>query len=551
MSQFRDLLLGNEPLLLFVVIGLGYLLGQLKIKEFGLGVSGVLFVGLLFGGWRPQGTAQLQITSQIKDIGLIIFVYVIGIGSGSGFFASFKSRGIRFNLVVVLTLILGAAATLAVGMLLKISVSEAAGIFCGGLTTTPALGALSQLVKSIDPTDINGPAVGYSISYPFGIVGGLLAMHVFFRILRRQAKKEIDAATGRAESSRLVVQNFTITNPEIFGKAIGELRIRDELGLMVSRHRHGSRVTVATKYSILNKDDIIVTVGKKEEMEKAAKFFGKRSREHLEYSRETIDYRRILVSRKELAGKTIRELDLDTNFNAQIVRLRRADIDIVPDENTLIELGDRLRVVMPSHRIGEVSQFFGDSERGIAELDYTAITLGISAGVLLGMIRIPLTQTTSVSLGLAGGPLVMGLVLGRLGRTGRFLWSIPLESAQALSHFGLLLFLAAVGVSAGGKFFDAMSVSGVKMLIVGLATTTVTLGLNLALLRILYGTSIVDCMGATGGVHTQPATLSCAYQLTRSNDVYVAYTTTYPVAMIGKIILAQLIYVIGLYLLPV
>lgn len=544
MNNFRNIFFNSEPLLLFAVIGLGYLFGQLKIKGFKLGISGVLFVGLLFGGWKPEGTEPFHIAPQIREVGLILFVYIVGLTSGPGFFASFRKRGVKFNIIVFSALVVGAALTLIIGRFFKLPIGQIAGVYCGGLTNTPALAAVTELTKTFNPNKVTDPAIGYSLAYPYGVIGGLLAFHLFFKIFSKAFRNETALLTGDKGKTALIVQNFVIKNPALFGKVIGELRVRDKTGVIISRHKRDNKIIIPTKYTTLNEGDIIVTVGKSEDIEKAKDYFGDISTESFEMS-ENIDMRRILVSRRELVGKKIEELGIDTKFNAQITRLRRADIEIIPSPETVLELGDRLRVVMPTEKIEEVSKFFGDSVRGISELDYTAITLGISLGVLIGMIPIPIPGGTSVKLGFAGGPLIVGLILGRLSRTGPVVWSIPLESSQALSHIGLLIFLAGVGITSGDNFFASLTSSGWQLLVLGFFTTSITTFLTLFLLRFLGKASVVDSLGATSGMQTQPATLACAYQLTQSNDTYVAYATTYPVSMIGKILLAQLIFILG------
>ncbi len=543
----REIFLNSEPLLLFCVIGLGYIIGQIKIKGFSLGIAGVLFVGLLFGGWRPDGAPPLKIAREISEVGLILFVYVVGLSSGAGFFATFRRRGLRFNLAVVTALICGAIITFIGGKLLKLPVDLVAGVYCGGLTNTPALAAVTELAKDVAGVNPSNPAVGYSITYPFGVIGGLLAFHLFFRLLRRNyAEEQTKGASGGGEATNLVVKNFVVQNPQLFERAIGELEVREKTGLIISRVRHNDKIIVPTKYTVLHKGDVVVAVGKPEDIERAVSYFGAESSERLEFlSCETIDVRRILVSRRDIVGKTIGELELDRKYNAQITRLRRADIELVPSSDTILEWGDSLMVVMPREKVSEVIKFFGDSLRGIAEINYTALTLGISCGVLLGMIPLPVPGGKTISLGFAGGPLIMGLILGRLSRTGPLLWSIPFGASQVLSHIGLLFFLAGIGVRAGGDFFTALSSTGAKLFLLGVLTTSVTTLLSLWLLRVYARATVVQALGATSGMQTQPATMACAFDLTRSNETYIAYATTYPISMISKIILAQLLFIFG------
>ncbi|MFH1687267.1 MAG: aspartate:alanine exchanger family transporter [bacterium] len=546
MESVRAIIAQSEPLLLFLVIGIGFMLGQISYRGFKLGVAGVLFAGLFFGAWAPHGSAPMAIAHQVMQIGLILFVYTIGLTSGAGFFSSLKSHGLRFNIALVCALSIGAMVTLLVGRWLSLQPGQIAGVFCGGLTNTPALAAVTELMNNSGIGDPRDPALGYSMTYPFGILGGMLAFQLFSMIYRKAAERETADAEVRARMrSSLTTANFEVRNPDLFGKPIGALRIQERTGMIASRHRHGDAVAVPTKYSVLSEGDILTVVGAEIDVNRAEDYFGTKPVVPSTDPTGTIVMRRILVSQKELAGKTIHELELGRRFNAQITRLRRADIDMVPNYDThRIELGDRVRVVMPKEKAAEVAEFFGDSERSVSELDYTALTLGISFGVLLGMIPIPIPGGSYVSLGFAGGPLVAGLILGRLGRTGPLVWSLPSESNQALRHIGLLFFLAAVGVMAGGRFLYALSSSGWQLFTLGLLTTTVTTALTLLLLRHYGKATVVEAIGATSGMQTQPATLARAYEMSKSDDTFVAYATTYPVAMIGKILIAQLIIIV-------
>ncbi len=547
MQSFREVLSSSEPLLLFLVIGVGFLVGQIRLRGFKLGVAGVLFVGLFFGGWRPEGTVPFAIAHEVTQVGLILFVYAVGLTSGPGFFASLKKRGIRFNIALVASLLTGAVLTLFLGRFMGIPVGQVAGVYCGGLTNTPALAAITEMMHNTPGLgDPNDAAVGYSMAYPYGVIGGLLAFELFARLYRKAAKTERTEAEAKAgRNAKPSVANFRVTNPALFDRAIGELCVQTETGLVVSRVHHDGKTIIPTKYTRFHEGDLVVAVGAAPSIAKGETYFGERTSDNIEHAAENITMRRVLVSRKHLVGRTIESLNLDRRFNAQITRIRRADIDVVATPDMTLELGDRLRIVMPSEKQAEVSQYFGDSERGISELDYTALTLGIALGVLVGMFPIPIPGGASVSLGFAGGPLVVGLILGRLSRTGPLVWSIPLESNHALRHMGLLFFLAGVGVMAGGRFFDTLSNNGIRLVALGFLTTTLTTGMTLLLLRHYGKATIVSAIGATSGMQTQPATLARAYEMSRSEETYVAYATTYPVAMVGKILIAQLLIIIG------
>ncbi len=543
METLREILSNSEPLLLFLVIGLGYVVGQIKIRGFGLGIAGVLFVGLAFGAWRKEGADPLHISHAITEVGLILFVYAVGLTSGPGFFASLRQKGIRANVAILLALLAGGAIVLIAGHALGLPDGQIAGVFCGAITNTPALAAVTELVRKIDPVNVSDPTLGYSVAYPFGVIGALLAFQFFARknnkALEAEREKAASAATGER---RLLARNFKVTNKELIDRAIGELQVQDKTGVVISRLKHANKVFIPTKYTQLRSGDVLVAVGTKADLDKAIAYFGEESTERLEANHEDIELRRVLMSRRELVGKTIEELELDRRFNAQVTRIRRADIDMVAAMDTVLELGDRLRVVMPREKGAEVAEFFGDSERDVAELDYTAITLGISLGVLVGMIPIPAPGGANLALGFAGGPLLVALILGKYGRTGPLVWSIPHEANMALRHIGLLFFLAGLGVKAGGRFLEALQSSGWQLFLLGAITTLVSTAIALIMLRLYAKSSVISSLGATSGMQTQPATLARAHELCKAEEVYIAYATTYPVAMIGKILLAQLIF---------
>lgn len=557
MTDLHPIFAKSEPLLLFVIIGVGFMIGQIKVKGFSLGIAGVLFIGLLFGSWQnplaPEGQKTLVIAKEITEIGLILFVYAVGLTSGPGFFASLKKRGIRFNLIIAFTLTVSAGLTLFLGRLLGLSPGVIGGVYCGALTNTPALAAVTQWMKNSNDASvlstISDPTVGYAVAYPYAVLGGLMAIQLFIWFFQKEFDAEKDnAQRALQEGGRLINKNFVIQNPAIIGQAIGILRIQEKTGLIVSRIRHSDVVSIPTKYTVLNQGDVIVAVGKQSDMDNALQYFGAESTEQLELSRERIEMRRILMSRRDLIGKSIDELELDHRFNAQVTRIRRADVDIVASPDITLELGDRLRVVMPREHAAEVTKFFGDSERDIAELDYAAITLGISLGVLIGMIPFPFPGLGNITLGFAGGPLLVGLILGRQGKTGPLVWNIPLEANHALRHIGLLFFLAGIGVTAGGRFLDSLATDGWKFFVLGAFTTTFATAASLFLLKIYGKASVISALGATCGMQTQPATLARCYEISKSDETYVAYSTTYPIAMIGKIILAQVMVVIGFLL---
>lgn len=541
MSTLATFLTHNELLLLFVVVTLGLLLGKVKIRGFKLGVAGVLFAGLgLSAFFSPH---ELHIAHQIKEIGLILFVYCVGITSAPGFFSAWRNRGIRLNIGVLIALGAGVLIALVGGRLLGLNPGQMAGVFAGALTNTPALGAATeQLSKTPYALD---PALAYSITYPFGVLGGLLALRGFFAIRQKRFIDEQEKANA-SETKEILSVNCRVTNPEFCDRPLHELAMREKSGIVLSRLRRGEEIEVPYRETQLQIGDIVTVVGAKGAVNELISQLGEVSSEQLQTNRGRVDMRRILVSKHSLVGKKIGDLHLGSTFGAQITRLRRADLDLVPTPAMRLEIGDRLRVVAPKDRLKEIAQLFGDSERELALVDALALSIGISLGLLLARVPIPLFGT-QLSLGIAGGPLVVALILGRLGRTGRLTWSIPYETNTAFREIGLLLFLAGVGVSAGGQLMSVMNMEGLRLFLLGALVTTVTAAVALTLFHTWGKASVIGSMGATTGVQTQPANLAAAYEMSgRSEETYVAYSLVYPVAMIGKIMFAQVIALLSL-----
>lgn len=546
LTELHLLLSESQPLLLFLVIGIGYLLGHIRVKGFSLGVAGVLFAGLAFGAWQPEGSEPLLIAPQVMEIGLILFVYAIGLASGPGFFASMRHGGSRLNSAVLLSLVTGGVVVFLIGRAMALTSGQIAGVYCGSLTNTPALAAATQLLRSGSATGATDATIGYSISYPFGVLGALMIFGFFVARNRAEADTENTAAQATTSGAReLASSNFEVTNRDIAGHAIGELQVRTRQGLQISRIRRDGTDTVPSKYTILQLGDLVHAVGTKENLAKGIAYFGAPTNVPIEAPGGAVELRRVIVSNKEVAGRTLEELEFEPRFNAQITRLRRADFEVAPQEDMRLELGDRLLVVAPKEKLAAAAQFFGDSAREAATLDFAALTFGISLGVLVGLIPIPIPGLGAVNLGIAGGPLVVALLLGHMGRTGPFVWIIPFEASETLRHVGLLFFLAGVGVRAGGQLLGALAGPGLQLLILGLICTTVTFATLFLLLRKWAKSGIAVSLGAASGMHTQPASLARARELTTTDDVLVAYATTYPFAMIGKIIIAQVLVMIG------
>lgn len=537
MSNFAEMLSRHELLLFALVLLIGIPLGRVAVFGVRLGVAGVLFAGLGLSALAANEGHPVTLATSLRDLGLVLFVYCIGLQSGPGFFSAWRERGVALNLAVIAALASAAGVAALIGQALGLDHGHTAGVFAGALTNTPALAAVSERLAQTPLAE--APAIGYSVAYPFGVLGAILALRLYAGLHKRRLAA--DMAASQAAHEPLVNGDFRITNPALHDKALGELRIREQLGLMLSRIRRDHETFVPTKYTVLRLGDLVAAVGPGSALQRATSYFGEVSDERLEAERVDVDMRRILVSQRALVGVRIKDLDLGARFGAQVTRLRRADLDILPSPDMRLELGDRLRVVAPTSRMTELTRFFGDSERALAQLDFVALAMGLALGLLVAQLTLP-SPGAPLSLGLAGGPLLVALILGRLGKTGPLVWQIPFEANTTLRELGLVIFLAGVGVSAGGRIANLPGGEALAMFALGVAVTCSASFVMLTLVHRFAKTTTIAALGATTGMQTQPASLAVAYDISgRAEDVWVTYAIAFPFAMIGKILIAQLL----------
>ncbi len=539
----------NKLLLLFIVIAIGYFLGKLKIKGFNLGIANVLFVGLAFGS-LSEGLALPDI---VYILGLVLFVYTSGLQSGPGFFRSFNRIGITYNIAVISVLISSSILTILIGKLLSIDASLLSGLYSGSLTNTPALASIVDTIKQLNmdksPAELNSilgkPIAGYSITYPFGVIGVILSMYIFKIIFSVNLEKEsIKTANSLGlGGENLDNRDIRITSNEIINKKVIDIFSNEELSdLVISRIKKKGMVQIVNGNTVLEENDIITLVGSITNLNKHKSFFGEEVASDLATDRAFLDFRRIFVSSKKVIGLSIRELDLHKKFNATITRVKRGDTEIVPTMDTILESGDRIRVVTSREDMEKVSKFFGDSFQSLSEIDYISISLGITLGLLLGEIPIPLPGGNSFKLGVAGGPLFVSLLLGYLERTGNIVWGMSYNANLTVRQLGVVLFLAGIGLKAGYSFGDNLAKYG--MLLIGLGACITLFN---SILMIFVGRFILKIpypllMGVISGMQTQPACIAYVNGEVKNSVPNYGYSLVFPIAMITKIILVQAIF---------
>lgn len=534
-----DLLRHNAILLLFTIAALGYLVGKVRLGGFNLGVAAVLFVGLAFGAADPA----FKLPELVQMFGLVLFVYTVGLSSGPGFFASLGRRGLAVNAAVAALAALGSVLAALAAHVLHVPGASAAGLFAGSLTNTPALAAVVEALKGHGAAEnaLALPVVAYSISYPLGVIGVLVVMIVGERLAGTRPNE-----APAVEHHGLTAETVRVQTPVVVGCTIAEVMAKHGLHVVFSRVRHpGNKTALATSDCVLEDGALVTIVGAEPDVAAAVRVLGRVADEHLELDRQALDFRRIVLSNPELVGVPLRALRLPERYGATITRIRRGDVDFLADAEAVLELGDRVRVVAPRERMNEISSRFGDSYRALGEIDVITFGLGVTLGLLVGSIPLPLPGGEHFSLGLAGGPLVVGLVLGRLGRSGPLVWTMPLSANLTLRQLGLVLFLAGVGSRSGDAFLTTLrSGSGTPLLLAGAGVTVAVASAMMLVARRVLKLPLDHALGILAGLQTQPAALAFALERTKSEQPNVGYATVYPVATITKILCAQLILTI-------
>ncbi len=543
-----QLLIDNPLVLLFAVAGLGYLLGRIKIGGGSLGVAAVLFVGLAFGALDPN----VRLPELLYQLGLVLFVYTVGLSSGPSFFAALRRKGLRDNLFILAVLAAAAGLTAVLAARLQLPATFAAGLYAGSLTNTPALAGVLEYLKVLARADLNQllsePVVAYSVTYPVGVIGTLAALAVTRRLWKVDFAAEAQhyrEAPAAFVHRQLCNRTIRVTRPDVAQQSILALSAAQGWDVVFGRVRRAGQLSLAEAHTRLEVDDVITVVGTLDELKRVANYLGVVSDERLDLDRRQLDYRRIVVSNPKVAGHRLTDLNLPQQFGALVTRIRRGDVEFVPHGDTVLEPGDHVRVLTHEPAMEAVSRFLGDSYRALSEIDILSFSLGLALGLLLGVLPIPLPGGLTFRLGLAGGPLVVALVLGARQRTGPLVWSLPYSANLTLRQLGLVLFLAGVGTRAGYAFLTTLTQgSGLAIFAAGALLTTLTasslLWVGYRVLKIPMG----QLSGMLAGLMTQPAVLGFALESSGNDLPNVGYATVYPVATIGKIVLAQLLLVL-------
>lgn len=529
------------------VIAIGVALGKVKVYNISLGITFVLFTGIVAGHFRFA--INHEVLDFAKDFGLILFVFAVGLQVGPGFFASFRKGGLTLNLLAMTVVFLGAATAVILHYITGVSMPEMVGVLSGAVTNTPGLGAAQQAMKEISSstpgTEVPNIGLGYAVAYPFGVLGIIITMLLLRYATKTNIQKELTRYNELQHPEEELPEKISIvvTNPEINSKKISELGTFLKKEIVISRIYHNGDIVGAHVDSALHLNDIVLFVAPKGEIANLIQLFGRKSDLDLSTQPGKMMSKQVLVTHVSASGKSLESLKLRSRFGVNITRIYRSGIELVATPRLRLQLGDKVTVVGDENGIANVAQLIGNSLKRLNEPNLFPIFIGILLGVILGSIPIMIHGIpTPIKLGLAGGPLIVAILLSKFGYK-LSLSSYTTPSANLmLREVGIVLFLASVGIKAGEKFIPTL-VSGDGLLWMGLGAIITLLPILIVgfISKLVLKRSFFEVTGLLAGSMTDPPALAFANSIAQCEAPAVAYATVYPLVMFLRILTAQLL----------
>jgi len=548
----------NPLLMLFAVVALGYPISKIRIAGASFGIASILFAGIALGAWvmAPGLDPMLKkdISKEMKlvyELGLAVFVYAMGLSISQSFWAAFSREGMKKNAVVFLVMLTSTAFVVLLAKLMGFNARYAAGLLTGSFTNMPALAGVIERVKTmsgVGPVELAQPTVASAIAYPIGVLVPMLIILVSAKVFGVNLKEEADGLKDyRTGHQKLEVWTVRVTQPEAEALSKRELRALGRSQVVFGRVLRKAELLLPGPDFRLQLEDLVTVVGSPEDLANVMDRIGVRSHVELDRDMSALDATRIFVSNRDVVGVPLGKLDLMNKYQAIITRVRRGDLWFVPDGDTVLELGDRVRVTTRRDNIEAIEGFFGDSYRDLSEVSFLTFAMGLAVGLALGQLPIPLGHGIIFKLGFAGGPLAAALVLGRFHRIGPLVWNFPYSANHTIRQFGLVLFAAGIGVISGEGFRAILSKNvAVLPLFMGAAflICLVADSMTMVLGYKVFGIPLNVMFGILAGTHTQPVVLGYASHHTGNELPNVGFATVYPLATILKIVLAQVLLVL-------
>ena len=556
MNWFNDLITGtsiaHSVLVLSGVTALGVLLSRIKICGVSLGVTWILFVGIIAGHFGL--TVEHNVLHFIKEFGLILFVYSVGLQVGPGFFSSFKKGGLTLNAVAVMIVLMSVLLAYTIHLVTGTSLVTMVGVLCGAVTNTPGLGAAQQTYLEATGAAEPSIAMGYAVAYPLGVVGIVMSIVVIKGLFRMNMDKELEKATGSSADTTKMATKYSvgIKNAAIFGKTIEELHSFIDKDFVVSRLcRENGKVEIPASTTKLLEGDKLLVISVEANKESIVAFFGElldmTSDEWMEmYSHMAT--RKIVVTKHKVNGKTLGELKVRSVFGVNVTRVNRAGVDLVAAPDLELQIGDRVLAVGDDQKLDSFAKMLGNSAKQLREPNLLAIFLGIAVGVVFGSIPFMLPgMPQPVKMGLAGGPLIIAILISRFGYKFNIVTYTTLSANMMLREVGISLFLAAVGIASGEGFVDTVvNKGGFAWIGYGVIITLVPMLAGAAIGRFVFKFNYFQLMGLISGSGTNPSGLAYSNSVSPINQQAVSYATVYPLVMFLRVLTPQILILMAL-----
>ncbi len=541
----------HAMIVLSIVAIAGHAVGSIRIRQVSIGVAGVLFAGIFFG--QLGLTMEPGVLEFAREFGLILFVYTIGMQVGRGFFASLRAQGLPLNLLAAGIILSGAAIAVALGFLLDLDMPAILGVLAGATTNTPSLAATEQALKQIPgiaPAELQMPGLGYAVAYPGAIAGLILSMILLRIVFRVDVDRERAVAEEKARQEAKPPERMSVRveNENLDGLELAAVPGLSELQVTISRIRHAGTTEVAaarddTKIGV---GDVLLAVGRPRELESFRLIVGAEVEEDLTAQPGPIASRAVVVTRSAVLGRSLGDLGLRAVYGVTVTRVTRSDLQLPADAALRLQFGDMLQLVGREEDVHRSTEVLGNSARALNQTNLLAIFVGIALGVLVGLYPFELPGVpVPLRLGLAGGPLIVAILISRIGHIGPIIWHMPTNANLMLRELGLTLFLACVGLASGERFMESL-VEGDGMIWVacGAAITVIPTMAGGVIGRLVLKLDFARLCGILAGSHTDPPALSFATEMNRSEAPTIAYATVYPLTMLLRLLVAQVLTVV-------
>lgn len=533
-------------LILSLICAVGLALGQIKIGGVSLGVTFVFFAGIIAGHFGL--TVNPDMLTMIQNFGLIIFIYALGVQVGPGFFSSFKHGGVKFNMLSLLLMAIGTVMALVIHWTSGISLGDTMGLLSGAVTNTPMLGAAQQALLQTDPENIQGAnnmAMACAVGYPFGLIGMILCVIFLRATLGKKSGKQHDAS-----SDNTFIAEYQVSNPAIYGKTIMDIRKNADCHFVISRIWKDEKVIIPTSETIIEENEHLLVISSKNDVERVKTLFG--HKENVDWNKKGIDWnaidsqlvsKKVLVTKPELNGVKLGSLKLRNSYGINITRVNRAGIDLLPSRSLRLQLGDKLTIVGESRSIENVSAILGNQAKELSNPNLFTIFIGIVLGLVLGSIPFAFPgMSMPVKLGIAGGPIITGLLMGAFGPRLHLSIYMSRSANLMLRQLGLTIYLAGLGLSAGAGFFDTVfSTEGLIWVLASFSLAVVPVLITGFAAAKIFKTDYADNVGMLCGSMANPFALDFANPSGEGDDPAVAYATVYPASIFLRVISAQII----------